>query len=312
MEEVVIPRIGRLPSSRELLRWTFSFYAAHWQVFIGIALIPLLFVVPVFLLGDRAPAALPAFAILSGVVLLMGRLALYAAVSANGNPEGGVTGAFERGASLIMPFLFIGILTFLAVTGGFMLFVIPGIILSLALSFAGYVLFSEGYRGLAALVRSWQYLRGYWWSVFWRYLVFGLIAGGLFVLVGFVGGAVIPGAAQGPERGDPLFSLVWSLLNIVVLTPLSIIYGYRIYTALRAIRPALPPPDEPSGLRSATRLFLAFGIALLVGALLFAPFLLGGLRPDLGVLRSVSAGMPWPLYATFIDPGLADVFFPGR
>lgn len=272
MEEIIIPRADqRLPSSRQLLRLAFAFYVAHGKVLFGIALIPLFFVIPMLFLGSQVSAVALAFGILSAVVFIFTRLALIAAVSAGGSPEGGAMGAFERGASLVMPFLFVNILALLAASGGFLIFVVPGIMLSLLFSMASYILFTEGHHGIAALVRSWQYTRGYWWGVFWRYLVFGLLTQAPFALVAFIARLALPEAA-----GNTIFTILSLLFNTLFVMPLSVIYGYRLYTELHAIRPELAPPTEAPGLFTATRVFIVVGVVALIGIVVLMAFLLGG------------------------------------
>jgi hypothetical protein len=60
---------------------------------------------------------------------------------------------------------FVYLLTVLAVWGGFMLFIIPGFFLLISLYFSQYIFVLEGKRGMAALLRSREIVKGRWWTV---------------------------------------------------------------------------------------------------------------------------------------------------
>lgn len=79
---------------------------------------------------------------------------------------------------VFLSFLLISILSGLAVAGGALALIIPGIWMSVAFAFSTYTLLDEGRRGRQALARSAQLVKGRWWSVVDR-----LILPGLLVLV---------------------------------------------------------------------------------------------------------------------------------
>src|SRR5690606_24071043 len=64
------------------------------------------------------------------------------------------------------------LLTSLVVWGGLILFIIPGIIVSIYLYFSIYALANEGVTGEQALLRSRSLVMGRWWTVFGK--VFGI------------------------------------------------------------------------------------------------------------------------------------------
>lgn len=79
--------------------------------------------------------------------------------------------------------LWVNILLLLLIVSGCLLFIIPGVILSMYLLFAQPIRMSEGVRGINALVRSTELVHGHWWGVFGRVV-------GLTFCLGFVGGIV--------------------------------------------------------------------------------------------------------------------------
>ena len=77
------------------------------------------------------------------------------------------------GWGLFFPMVWINILFGLAVFGGGVAFVLPGIWLAVALSFATFFLIDQNLRGFSSLDASLAMVRGRWWPVVWRMIVSG-------------------------------------------------------------------------------------------------------------------------------------------
>jgi hypothetical protein len=71
--------------------------------------------------------------------------------------------ALSRGVRCALPLIGAAILYFLAMAGGLILLIIPGVILSLSLSFAFIAVVLDGESALAALKRSHRLVWGNWW-----------------------------------------------------------------------------------------------------------------------------------------------------
>lgn len=69
----------------------------------------------------------------------------------------------------------VNILSGLIVFLGLLFFVIPGIIFSIWLAFVEYALVLENKKVIECLKRSRELVRGNWWSIFWRFLIIGLV-----------------------------------------------------------------------------------------------------------------------------------------
>ncbi|MRR58289.1 MAG: hypothetical protein EG824_08775 [Deltaproteobacteria bacterium] len=120
--------------------------------------------------------------------------------------------ALSRGKSLILPFAWVFLLSGFIVVGGYLLFIIPGIIFTVWFFSAQFLLPAEGLRGMEALLKSREYLRGQWWNVALRLL--------LIWTASLVVGAV------------PFFG---PLLSFIVF-PFVMIFHYLIYRDLRALK----------------------------------------------------------------------------
>lgn len=99
------------------------------------------------------------------------------------------TGKKPKPPNLMMlaSFLLISILSGLAVAGGTLVFVLPGIWLTLAFAFGTYVFLDEGKPGLQALARSAELVKGRWWGTLRRLVVPGL----LILLVSMIVSSII-------------------------------------------------------------------------------------------------------------------------
>jgi hypothetical protein len=120
----------------------------------------------------------------------------------------------------LAPLLWISLLYVLGVILGFVALLIPGIFLAIAWSLAYPAALVEGVRGVGALKRSFQLVRGRWWPVFGVQIVGAILVTIIASIVQFVVLA-------------PVF-FVDSLLAIAVLTGLASIVGYAISTPLQA------------------------------------------------------------------------------
>ncbi|MRR55550.1 MAG: hypothetical protein EG822_13770 [Deltaproteobacteria bacterium] len=120
--------------------------------------------------------------------------------------------ALRRGKELILPLAWIFLLGGFLVTGGYLLLIIPGVIFTVWFSLAQFIMPGENVRGLAALLKSREYVRGYWLEVALRLFLVWVVS----VLVGAV----------------PLFGPILALLFF----PYLMIFHCLIYRDLRALK----------------------------------------------------------------------------
>ena len=124
------------------------------------------------LLQGGTPSRLIAGSILSligSIVSIPASLALINAV-AHGTD---FAMSYRVGMKLFWPAIGIIFLNLFAVIGGYILLIVPGIMLSIALMFGSYALVVEDKRGMRALAQSRNYVSGYWWAVLGRTMLLG-------------------------------------------------------------------------------------------------------------------------------------------
>ncbi|OFW79497.1 MAG: hypothetical protein A2Z48_03960 [Actinobacteria bacterium RBG_19FT_COMBO_70_19] len=146
---------------------------------------------------------------------LVGALA-WAAAGALVGREPDLGESYRVGVARMWSVLLVSLLTGLAVAGGFILLIVPGLIFLARFAVAVPALVVEGKRGRAALSRSWNLVIGHSWPVFGTLLVAGLIAGAVsgVLTVPFSGPWFVRGllAGIGSAITTPFTGLVFSLV----------------------------------------------------------------------------------------------------
>jgi len=138
----------------------------------------------------------------------------------------GIKESYKRGWNKIRPFFWTSMLTGFITSAGFVFFIIPSIIFSVWFSFAAFIVVAESLNGMNALLKSREYIREYWWNVFWRFFFAILPLVTVFLFLGIIGAVF----------GNKIFSDI--LINIVslLLAPLYTVYSFLIYKHLKIIK----------------------------------------------------------------------------
>lgn len=278
-------QVQSLPTISQLFKLIFSFYFSNWKIILGISGVPFVLSIIQILTEKYAPAIFIGIVfVIIFIASFISRMALFSAVTEDGKPAGGVSGAYKKGFKMIIPFAWVSSYIALTALGGFFAFVIPALIVSIFLSFSLYIVFTEERRGISALVASWYYIKGHWWPVFWRILFFGILFTLIFALVGLLVEVILigPGFFAKLIAGEkmnpnsvPLASEIFDLFfSNIFLTPLAIIYPYLIYRSLKELK-GLAPAEDPKIKKNIT-IFIAIGAIGLVLSIAIAGLLLVG------------------------------------
>lgn len=124
--------------------------------------------------------------------------------------------------------------------GGFILLIVPGIIFAIWYCLASFILISENLKGMNALNKSKEYVKGRWGQVFWRILVVAVASMIASIVIGIV--SRIFGSA-GMALGQVASGLV--------ITPVVVIYTFMMYTNLKETvstntAPVIPVATTPT------------------------------------------------------------------
>lgn len=146
------------------------------------------------------------------------------------NYEGKEKDIFKETKNYFWPYLGLSLLTAVFVLLWTLLLIIPGIIYSILYSFAVYAFFFEDKKGLAAIKRSVQLAKGYWWAIFGRFLVLGVLLWLFMVIISLPLSASSEGNA---------FYIIWNAFIQVIsfiIGPISLLFSYHIYQDLVKIK----------------------------------------------------------------------------
>jgi len=215
----------------DLIAETWRDYKKNWNEMLRIS--AWLVVGPAFyflcmLLAQLVPAILGAMSVvgtsISFVVTLwaMVRIMLWTLAKNRGDQlpknESRLAGA------MLLAFFWIALLNGLAVLGGFILFVLPGIWLTINFKFCSYAFLEDGKRGTQALAASAALVKGRWWAIFWRIILPDLLFFILYVAVVSVMTAAI-GAIAGLSRLDILMTAQPTTANPLVFAIRDLMQG---------------------------------------------------------------------------------------
>jgi hypothetical protein len=230
VSKIALRSIGSLFSD------SWKLYKERWQVLVEIVLLPTLVVMLGYVLLSLG---LP-FSILGGLIVSIGYVIFAFSmlpVIFSLHHTAGTDASYKATIGWFWPFVWVTILEALAVMGGFMMLIIPGIWLSIALMLVAYVFVIEHRRGVDALRQSKDYIKGYWWAVMGRVLLLGLI----FLVATIV--IEIPITIIAGNAARVLVTMALTLFFV----PFSAIYHYIIFENLRALKPELADAQTKKG-----------------------------------------------------------------
>jgi hypothetical protein len=201
-EAISEPGGGVLPRPMgvgEILSAAFRLYQRQWRTLLAIAAVV---IVPITLLqylvgnqvrsqsqvtGSGVVVSTPSWAVgISGLVAVLAGVLMYLvltgaitrAVAAEvAGEDPGLEQSYRFGFHRLGSVLVVSVLVGLAILGGLILLVIPGIYIGVRLCVSVEALVVEGRRGTQAMSRSWGLVGGHWWHAFGTLVVAGLLTG---------------------------------------------------------------------------------------------------------------------------------------
>jgi hypothetical protein len=233
----------------EILSTAFQLYQRHWRTLLAIAAVVVVpFTLLQYLLEDQvrtrgevasngvvetatwavgiaglvaALAAVVMFLVLTGAITRA-----VAAEVAGEDPT--VEQSYRFGFHRFWSVLLVSMLVGLAIVGGLILFIIPGIYIGVRLAVSIEALVVEGRRGTEAMGRSWELVGGHWWHAFGTLVVAGLLTG------------VVNAVITAPFSNTGWFvQAVAAAVATVITMPYGVLVGVLLYLDLRARKEAL-------------------------------------------------------------------------
>lgn len=152
--------------------------------------------------------------------ILNGAIARAAAGATLGEP---ITAerVYKFGLSRMGAIIWVSLLSALAILGGLILFIIPGIIIAVKLSVAVQSLVVENKRGTEALSRSWNLTKNYFWPVLGIVIVTGIITG------------IVSSLVAAPFGSNWYLSWIGTSIGQIITVPFAALVYVIMYLDLR-------------------------------------------------------------------------------
>jgi len=172
----------------------------------------------------------------------------------------GLGQAMRRSKRYAFPLFWVMILAGLAIFWGWIFFIIPGIVFTIWFLFSRYCVVIDNEKGAAAISKSREYVRGYFWKIF------------LLGLLGTITIFIVYGILDAIAR-LPLGNLLY-IAATVAIAPIPAIYLYLIFDHLKKIKGGSPMPvskPQKTLVSSLAAVGLIVAIALAGLLVYFAP-----------------------------------------
>jgi hypothetical protein len=159
-------------------------------------------------------------ALLSGIVNVFMSIAIILAIQNNALT---VMESYKQSMLFFLRYIGLSIVMSVLLFLGFLILIIPGIILSVWFAFSTFVLVVERASIIDSLKKSREYVRGRWWAVFGRILLLGLVM--------LVISMIISGLSVAMPFGILATALVAAFT--MLLAPFAVAYMYLMYQDLK-------------------------------------------------------------------------------
>jgi len=192
--------------------------------------------------------------------------------------------AFKEAQTIFWKFFWWSIIISIIIGVGFLLFVIPGIIVAVFLSFSLFFITLEGLGPIQSLKASARLVKGFWWTIFARLVVLGVIVlivsmiSNMFTTIGMSiltlsnKGALILALAA-------IFGVITFVIAFAInfiMSSVSLIYSYQLYAELKELKEKDSNATDNSsiakkaGLIAVMILILFFALLGLLGVMLYS------------------------------------------
>lgn len=184
--------------------------------------------------GSNGFAGYEILGLIAGIIAIIGAIWGYSAllnrISKLSQPMS-VKQAYLTAKPLIWPLFLTGLLAGIFTLIGFILVIIPGIIIGVFLSFALYIVVDENKSGMEALKASKAYVDGYWLPIFGRILLMCLALIIVMMITGFIFNILFD---------NKISTLAQNIISLIV-TPFAILYMYDLYHNVRQVKGGIAP-----------------------------------------------------------------------
>ncbi len=278
----------KLPGVFSLLRETLALYKKYFLTFLGITILPSvtaatgfaiifgigwassLFVRPTWntvLLVELFLGSTALWMIAMGIVHIWGHLTLLNAMTKTETP-GTIFQNYRESIRMFFPYLWILFLQGIILFTGTLFFIIPGIIFGIWFSLSSFVFLTEKEQGLAALLKSKAYVKGYSWGIFRRFIALSLILFGCSFLTSMVSAMSITFLHTPKTIID-----ICTTTLFILLTPITPIYSWLLYAHVVRLKTNFLFAENPNEKTFFTSLVIIGVISIIIIPLLIRLYL---------------------------------------
>ena len=146
------------------------------------------------------------------------------------------TEAYRRSWQKVGSLFWVSLLSLFIIVGGFIFFVVPGIIFAIWFMFAGYIVISEDVGGMNALLKSREYIKEWGYKIFGLVIVIFLLMIGIWISLQIIFGVI---GAILAAFNLPILIIISSIIISVIWTVTTIIptiYLFLIYKHMQEIK----------------------------------------------------------------------------
>ncbi|KKS16746.1 MAG: hypothetical protein UU80_C0017G0037 [candidate division WWE3 bacterium GW2011_GWA1_41_8] len=270
------PATSSYPGFKDLLKQSLDIYKKHFFKFIRI-LVLLVLVALAFLLlpfnSMEGSGSTPNISFLITTQLISNLVGIFVALwlvfaikQALDTGDVIIKEAFRSTLRNLFPYIWVGLLVYFIALPGFFLLIIPGVILAVHLSMSHLVLVDENIKGLNAVIKSMDYVKGKAFWVIGNFIVLTILA-----LVTFV-----PIMLLFAGFGEFFYGIAISLISVLI-SPIPWIFAFLMFRALKAAKGSyIPAPTRKRRIKFALLALIGF-VALPV---IFGGLLLSTLNPN--------------------------------
>lgn len=265
----------KLPSFIDLIKESINVYKSNWKILIKIELLlwainfgigvaavilPLIFHYYTSMPLPAAAAATLFLVAIAGLIWLMVLLTIGIIIvlqDKQDNPR--ISDIIKKATPYGVPSVWAGILSSMVVFAGMVMFIIPGFIFAIWFVFWQYTLVIDNERGLAALEKSRNYIKGYFGDVFILFALGTMTI--FFATIAIDKLKILP-------AGDIL-----TIAASIAIAPVYSIFYYLIFTHLKRLRKAEAAVLAPRSQNSLTKGLAIAGLIAVITIIAAAVYL---------------------------------------
>ncbi len=235
-----------LESPSSLLKSSWAFFKTNWKILTLIVGLPTAVMTVGQLLTLTGNAVLIVIAVILSIAAAIFSVASSPAAidtvrTIIKDPSIVITlkGQYKVGFGFFWAVVLVAILQGLVAFGSIVLFVIPGIIVSLYIGMSMFACVLDGKKGLSTLTESYSLVRNRWWAVLGRLVILGLVFIGIYIVYSIiVAGLMFLVNLIIGSSAVVVATLITNLIINVVVSSFVMVYMYKLYSALKVTRQA--------------------------------------------------------------------------